>query len=244
MTKEQIGRHACVAIVLSSDKRQFLLSRYDDGYPIKIMFRGWGNLTGGANNKKNDSIKSSPESLVRREISEEYSIVQAEHDKELPRLSDVTLEDVVEHNSMNFAPESDVRSIRESILENLIPYQDFLVRIPGDLFRHGKNNQPYQNIFSAFLSEVPDNILVIAKRNLDAGKRLVNEGIAHLAPIEELEKGFPLLAWAASPILIHYTKKELPNLINADATPFGLPRQSFESYFGDFEYEPGFFKEF
>ena len=60
---------------------------------------------------------------------------------------------------------------------------------------------------------------------------------------DELMDGFPLLAWATSPILSHYTDLNFPNLINATEVEIGMPRGSFESYFEDFSYEPGFFKD-
>jgi hypothetical protein len=237
----KIGRHASVTIVSSEDKNQFLLSRYDDGYPVKIMFRGWGNLTGGANSKK-DSIYSSPEGLVRRELSEEYSVADAEYERDMIHLTDKDSIGVVERKNQ-FAPRKHIDEIRKSILARLTPYADYLVDIPGELFLQGKNKEPYKNIFSVFLSEIPSEVLTMAGSDLEKGLTLVNEGSIHLANLEELKKGFPLLAWATAPILMDYTGANLPNLINATAERVGSPRKSFEDYFKDFEYEHGFFKE-
>jgi hypothetical protein len=238
----KLGRHACVAIVSSADKSKFLLSRYDDGYPVKIMFRGWGNLTGGANSRK-DSILSSPEDLVRREISEEYSVDAAEYEEDMKHLTDKVIVGIVE-NKKRFAPREHIEFIRKSISDKLVPYADYVVRIPGESFIQGKNREQYQNIFSIFLSELPNDLLDMAKGDLEKGLTLVNEGSVHLAPIDELKKGFPLLAWATAPVLIDYTgEKDIPNLIHATAERVGMPRRSFADYLTDFEYEPGFFKE-
>jgi hypothetical protein len=237
----KIGRHASVTIVSSEDKNRFLLSRYDDGYPVKIMFRGWGNLTGGANSKK-DSIYSSPEDLVRRELSEEYSIADAEYEKDMIHLTDKDSIGMVERKKP-FAPKEHINVIKESILNGLIPYADYLVNIPGELFVQGKNKEQYRNIFSVFLSELPSELFELAGGDLEKGLTLVNEGSIHLANLEELKKGFPLLAWATAPILMDYTGANLPNLINATAERVGSPRKSFEDYFNDFQYESEFFKE-
>jgi len=241
MTKEKIGRHASNVIVTTKNRDSFLLSRYDDGYPVKKMFRGWANLTGGANSKK-DSIYISPEELLRREVGEEYSTSQAMYEKDMIHLEESSPTGAVKPNRA-FASREDIESIRGSILENLVPYCDFIVRIPGENFRQGKNKEQYKNIFSVFESVIPEEAMALAKRNLDSGKGLVNEGLVHLATTDELMDGFPLLAWATSPILSHYTDLNFPNLINATEVEIGMPRGSFESYFEDFSYEPGFFKD-
>lgn len=226
MKKQKISHHAGCIILEASQTPEFLFNIYDNGYPIK-MCHGKLNLLGGGKN----SDDYSPESLVKREINEEFSM--AANDK---------LDEVLEANAgkypllhiENFAPQEDIKRIRNAVLENIKLYGDFLVTFKTK--EQGLNFKYPDTIFSIFYSKLPQEIFEITRINLENGKSLVNDSFLKIASVDDLTSGKFLTTWATGRVLEELLKTSIPNPEKTSATKIGMPRKKFIDYLKDFEY--------
>jgi|SRR3989338_3215779 len=226
MKKYKIHHHASVMIIPSKKNSEFLLDIYDGTYPKK-SYRGKAHLIGGSNCEEDFS----PRGLLEREIKEEFSQIQEEMG------FDKNLEDLVGEGSPpkkieNFASKQDIKFIRDAILKNSVPYQDFFVKIPQD----GSRPQ-YDVIYSVYLTNLNSGVFEIIRENLNFGKSIKNEGFPRIININKLKKGNPLTAAATGLIIGYFLKTHLPNPELIVFAPLGKPRDSFSEYLIEFEYK-------
>jgi hypothetical protein len=227
MSKISVNHHAGNIMVESEREGEFLCNIYDDTHPIPLC-RGKLNFLGGGKSREDIS----PILTVRREINEEFSLSQNES------LDEATLQDSGRTYDLpqiqKMASSSDIEFVKRSILENIVPYQDFLVDFKP--IEGGPVLKVPRAIFSVFHSQIPEEIFEIARRNLSSNKSLVNDGFLRIVNAKELVTGNPLTSWGVGRIFENYLGKTLPNLENMTAKPLGIPKESYREYLTEFDY--------
>jgi len=215
MPKERLDCHPSVVVVRGLD--EFLFSIYDEGYPRKAYRLSANNIGGNP-----ESYDVSPERTLIKEIAEEFD---PNHPEEKPHVGKV-----------NWASEEDIRFVRNGLLGNVVPLQDFFVSQKEPI---EGGNKPYTGIYSAFYAEVPFFIIENVLRNIKNEKNIPTEGISGVFRLEDLEKS-PRGEFSTAHITAHilnwkYGSKILhPKQLIAE--PIGLPRKSYNAYLSDFEY--------
>lgn len=217
MTKKLLDAHPSVLVAYSPEAKKFLMGVYDQTYP-KIAYRGSANNLGG-NPEESDS---SPEQVLLKEIFEEFNPAHLNEKKHLGKVE--------------WALDSDIRLVRNSLLGNIEPYQDFLViagEIPG-------GQKPYTAIYSAFYNEISGRAIEIAEKNIRENRHLTTEGVVGVFTLEDLcssdKKEFST-AHAAAPIINYkFNGANIPYPSALTAEPIGQTKKFFKDYLTDFEY--------
>jgi len=127
--------------------------------------------------------------------------------------------------------EEDVITIRDSIINNLIPYKDYFVEVP----EIGQNLQ-HNALQSIFLSKIPQVVFENTRKNIKEGRNIINEGLMKICNIDELKSGEVQAAWATGGILGDYLGMTFPVMGGIRTTSLGTPRESMKDYNKDFEY--------
>ena len=121
VTKISLDSHPSVVMAFSPEAGRLLMSVYDDTYP-RVVYRLSANNIGG-NPEQGDIC---PESVLLNEISEEFD---PNHPMEKRFFKDAI-----------WASDEDIRFIRNGLLGNLVPFQDFYMvagEVPGGSFGVG-----------------------------------------------------------------------------------------------------------
>ena len=222
---KKIRHHVGVVIIEAEKTGELLVSKYDETYPTKC-FRGAINLIGG-NHEKGDR---SPLEILLREINQELSSNQ-EYTKRR-EIFHVIGEWRPAQEIRLFASERDIFLIRGEIIYNIKPYKDYLCSFPSF-----EGRDEFDSLHSVFVSKIRQGIFELARKNINEGKGIKNEGFATICSFEELEQGKPLCAWAVPCILSNYKNIKIPNPYNAKAEHIGKPRYSMLDYTDEFEYQ-------
>ena len=215
MGKIELGAHPSVMVVRSLD--EFLFSIYDEGYPKKAYRLSANNIGGNPG-----LYDVSPEGVLIKEVAEE---LDPNHPEEKMYVGKV-----------NWASEEDIRFIRNGLLAQVQPLQDFLVRQEG-IIEGG--NKPYTAIYSAFYAEVPFFVIENVKRNLRNGKNIPTEGLMGVYSLKQLEE-HPRGEFGTAHITAHILNwkfgSNIPHPKQITTETIGLPRKSFKDYTCDFGY--------
>lgn len=182
MNKSLVNHHAGQVLVESEFHDEYLCGIYDNTHPILIC-RGRINLIGGGKDKEDIS----PRGTVEREVEEEFALQNDVGPEEIMIQDSGKLYEPPRIEKM--ASEADITALRKAILENMIPYQDFLVRfqkVPGG----PTLKNPYV-IFSVFHSVIGRQYFDLARKNLAQGKSLTNDGFLTIVTPEGLEMENP-----------------------------------------------------
>jgi hypothetical protein len=211
MEKQVLRYHPSVLIIQKDKTQDLLMGVYDDTYPL-VAYRNSANLIGGNPSSKDKN----PRDVLLREIAEELNVNPGKEDY--------------------FAPGEDIKEIRNTILSNLLPFKDFFFHF-GEI-KGGRKE--YKAIGSAFYCSIDRKIFDIAKKNIDNGKRLTTEGRIGVFNLEQLIKGGKFsTAHLTAPILGDYFNVNMPYPEEIKFISLSLPRDSFEEYLSDFNYEEG-----
>ncbi|MBI2045181.1 hypothetical protein HYT23_03920 [Candidatus Pacearchaeota archaeon] len=176
-----------------------------DGTYKKEIYRKRINFLGG-NYREEDH---SPEGLFRREITEEFSLLT--------------------HKEGPFASEEEINSIRNEILKKTTPYKDFYITIRDNVYPKSIL------ISSVFLAKISPDIFELARLNINAGRRIVNEGTACIVNLDEVVSGKFLLVPTAQKIMEEFSQVKIPSLEFTSVDYIGKPRKSFSDYLAEFE---------
>jgi len=223
---EKISHHASGVIVEAEKTGELLFSRYDDTYPTKC-FRGAVNLIGG-NYEKYDK---SPLMILIREINQELSSDQRYINDREESLENTMGEWMPPREIRSFADEKYISIIRNEIISNIQPHKDYLCSFPSFEKREG-----FCSLVSVFISKIKQDVFELARKNINDGKSIKNEGLAAICSLEELKKGGTLCAWAAPCVLSDYKNSMIPNPYNVKINGIGKPRDSMHDYTREFEY--------
>src|SRR3989344_7614370 len=135
MVKIRLDAHPSVIIAHCHESGKFLFSVYDQSYP-KTAYRGSANNIGG--NPEAEDIY--PENILIREVCEEFNPSYTGLNKSNGKVETILIKDIAREfdpahgeykkctGKVKWAPDSDIRMIRNNLLANLQPLQDFLVK--------------------------------------------------------------------------------------------------------------------
>ncbi len=207
--KRLVDHHASGVIVSDEEMRFFMCNGYDSGYPIS-QFRGTLNLLGG-NYAKGDQ---SPRQIIDRELSEELC-------------SDVNPAEL-------FAPREFISSLHNGIASSLMPWSDFFITDPVVKERP---NATREAIVSCYTATLPGELINAVKGYLDAGKKIVSEGVLSVVSRDDILSGARIFAWVAPEFMTRFLGKEVPNPHGGYAEHIGLPRERLTDYLTDFDYK-------
>ncbi|MBI2046554.1 hypothetical protein HYT26_00115 [Candidatus Pacearchaeota archaeon] len=221
-----IHHHIGVTLIQAENMREFLMGVYDNTYPHPI-YRGRVNLIGGNISPKDKS----PYGLAERELKEEFSMNSTEKEFD-PSIKDIIGTGPIPKRGL-MAPEQCISSLKNAVLSNLIPYQDFLAITPELAGRI-----PFNMVISVYSSKISQDIFENARKNLNAGREVKVDGHSRITTIEELLKGEPLIIPAIGSVIENYlnVKDRIPKPEKVGVYPMGLPRASFKDYFSEFIY--------
>ncbi|MEK6882755.1 MAG: NUDIX domain-containing protein [Nanoarchaeota archaeon] len=220
--KRKVDYHPSVIIVQSDKTGKLLLSGYDQGYPQEL-FRGSTNLIGGNPSPEEES----PLQVLQREIFEEI------------QLSDETLPPYLK-GRVTWANKEDINTLSESILIGIQSFADFY--ISAEHIRKG-TAIPYSAIYSAFYSEIPEDVMEMTHENLRLGKQMVTEGTLGVYKLENLaNRGEYGNAHGTPMILESRFGLYIPRPKSSVAEQIGIPRESFQDYFKEFDYQSTWLK--
>ena len=209
MPKRTVNHHASIVVVRAEDS--FFFNGYDAGYPRKEWV-GCLNPLGG-NHELGDV---SPYSLLEREVREELTDPERKFE--------------------NFA-EPEARALREAVMANAAPYQDFVVFDPIIEKNKSLSREQRSAIVSLYTSNISLGLMIEAQHALRTGNRLTSEGDGgNVVSFDDLVSGKRHLAWTNPFMMRHYLGRDVPYLREAEAEPIGLPRETLAAYFPDFDY--------
>lgn len=219
MAKITLDAHPSVVVAYAGTKGKLLMAVYDGGYP-QVSYRFSANNIGG-NPSPNDG---SPNAVLTKEVREEYNPLHGEKTD----FGETVL----------WAPKEDISLIQDSLLKNILPFQDFLVsakQLPND-----PTTKNYTAVYSAFYTVLPTEVIEAAESNLRRCRRLSPEGLTGVFTLDELAndpvKGDLSTAHATAPILNRFFGSKIPYPSQLTAEPIGQVRDSFRDYLTDFEY--------
>lgn len=206
-----INFHPSLVIIESEKTNELLMGVYDQTYPL-MVFRGSVNLMGG-NPNPNDK---GPLEVLLRELNEELASNHGEKDK--------------------FASKEDIKAIRLSITQKIVPFKDFffkIKKIPG-------GRETHTTIGSVFYSNINQNAFEIARENLSRNKKIVSEGGLSIQTLDGLaKKGKFYAAHLTAPILNEYYGVKIPFPEEVHTRVLVEPKETFEDYLQDFSYNNG-----
>ena len=210
MPRRIIDHHASIVIVKADNL--FFFNGYDLGYPRPEWVGCLSPL--GGNYEKGDV---SPLALLQREIIEEMT----DEEKKFGNFDSAGAE-----------------VLKENILKNIQPYQDFVIVDPVIEKTKNFTREQRSAIISFYEAVVPKSLLEATRRLLGKeGKRVISEGDGgSVVDIDYLLSGKRYLAWSNPFMMSHYLGKMVPCSREGEAEPIGLPRESLEKYLSDFEY--------
>jgi len=215
MEKTILNHHASTVLAKCEETGEFLLGKYDGGYPGKNKhWIGRVKLLGG-NYFFGKNDENSPLATVSREISEEFSGRKAAEEE---------MASIQEHN---FASKKEIQLVREALL-NAKPFQDYFLHQPPTA-------DVIQSVYKINLTK---DIMGIIKENLNLGKSLTNEGSLAIHTLDDLVAGNPL-AQGITGLVIGYSEgKVMPHCFKDLFTfaPIGMPKESYAMYSDNFEY--------
>jgi hypothetical protein len=217
MPRGKLDAHPSVVIVHCADLKKFLFNVYAEGYP-RAAYRFSANNIGG-NLEPGDR---SPEDTLIREVSEEFD---PNHGEEKRFVGEVV-----------WAPDDDIRLIRNAILGGMWPLQDFMARQTGII--SGGNN-PYQAIYSAFYAPVSVAVIECAERNIRGSRNIPTEGLVGVSTLDDLTnhaRGEFSTAHITAHVLNWHFGSRIPHPAQLSAEPIGMVRRSYIGYLSDFEY--------
>lgn len=223
---KKISYHTGSVIIEAEKTGELLVSRYDETYPTKC-FRGSVNLIGG-NHEKEDK---SPLEILLREINQELSSDQRYINDKEASLKSIIGEWMPPQEIKSFASEEDIYSIKNEIISNIVPYKDYFCNFPSF-----EKIDKWGSLASVFISKIKQDIFELARKNINDGKSIKNEGLAVICSLEDLEEGRTLCAWAAPCFLSDYRAVAIPNPYNVKIKSIGKPRNSILDYIDEFEY--------
>ena len=215
----KIDAHPSVIIAYCRALGKLLFSVYDAGYPKKAYCGSANNIGGNP-----EATDVGPESLLIREIAEEFN---PNHPDKKQHVGEV-----------KWANAADIRRIRNGLLGDIRPSQDFFVRQEG-IIEGG--NKPYTCLYSVFCALLPIEVIEIAERNIAEGKHLMTEGNAGVFTLEQLTnspRGEFSTAHATPHSLNHvFEGAKIPHPKQITAEPIGLPKRTYADYVAaGFEY--------
>jgi hypothetical protein len=216
MDKRKLDAHPSVVVVRSLD--DFIFSIYDEGYPRQAYRLSANNIGGNP-----EPYSVSPERTLIQEIAEEFD---PNHPVEKAFIGKV-----------EWASDRDIRFIRNGLLAEIKPLQDFFVQQKEPI---EGGNKPYTAIYSAFYAEIPFFITENVKENLRNGKNIPTEGLIGVYTLRQLEnhsKGEFSTAHITAHILNWKYDSKILHPKQLTAEPIGLPRKSYKDYLFDFEYD-------
>lgn len=218
MSKQRLDAHPSVVIAYSPKVEKLLMSVYDEGYPRKAYRLSANNIGGNP-----EPYDISPENTLIKEIAEEFNPNHQEEKQHVGRVL--------------WANEEDIRSVRNNLVAKLMPLQDFLA-VQKEIIDGG--NKPYVAIYSAFYTEIPEQVINSIDIGLKNNQNFVTEGLIGVFSLNELEdnpRGEFSTAHLTAHILNWKFGSKILHPIQLTAEPLGMPRKSYESYLSDFEYD-------
>lgn len=135
-------------------------------------------------------------------------------------------------------------TIAKNLITNAKPYKDFLVTVPEVMeiqngrIQRRKGFIVVHTVFETFLDQ---EIFEQVRNHLKEGKKVKTEGSSVIKSLKDLGREEIQFASATGPIMKDYLDR--PDVkVSAGSqgmvvTPLGMPRDSLEEYFSDFEYE-------
>ena len=228
LNKKLVNHHAGNILIESENTGEFLCNIYDNTHPIEL-YRGRLNFLGGGKNKEDIS----PLKTVKREIYEEFSLSKNK------TFDSATIQDSGKGNYKlpkisKMASLEDIEKVKKSILENIVPYQDFLITL--NPIPNGPKIQNPNALFSVFYSKVPKEIFEIIKRNINSNNSLVNDGFLKIVTKKELIFGNPLTSWACGGVFQYHLNEKIPNPEKTKIKPIGKPKKLYSEYLDEFDY--------
>lgn len=220
MSKIILNHHASTLIVKCEETGEFLLGKYDSGYPGKN--KHWierVKLLGG-NYFYGKNTDASPKETVLREIGEEFSGKKA------------AAEEMAELQQHSFASLDEIKEIKNYLL-NLNPFGDYFLHQPGP------EDKPQTYVIqSVYRVSIPKKIINIVKENLNHGKSITNEGVLAVQNLDEIISGNPMTQGITGLIVGHSERVIVPHCFKDAFTfvPIGLPRNTYLEYTDNFEY--------
>lgn len=220
-----ILHHVSLLVIESPDKKEILIGKYDDTYPLEV-FRNRVNLIGGNQHPED----SSPHELLKREIIEEFSIRKKAEGKIEESISRTSGKGMGAPLPSKYASEEDIIKIKNEILK-FKPYGDFIVNVPYI------KKFPLETvaIYSLFYITLPKDLFECARINLSEGRSIKSEGFAAIVSIEDLKNGEPLSAGATPLVLSHYLKTQIPDPYGLKGDFIGMPRAKLSDYDKDYK---------
>ena len=216
-----IEAHPALTIAYCPENKKLLLAVYDAGYRGgKGPYPTKPNCIGG-----NPPPGNNPLEVLVREISEEY---KPEFQIKNPRTNKFG-------QTVNWATPKDISLVRDGLLHNLQPFQDFLV----DSISFGEGTVTYSAIYSYFHNQISKEVIECVESNLRRQKTLTPEGLTGVYTIDELvndARGKFSTAHITAHALNKYFDSNIPHPSEIQANPLGEPRKSFREYLSDFEY--------
>jgi len=216
MTKKIIDAHPSVIIAYCKEAKKFLMNEYDSGYSKKT-YRLSANLIGG----NPEPADFGPENVLIKELSEE---IDPNHPDEKKRVGKVL-----------WADSENIRSIRNFLLREIKPFQDFYIEI-GEI---PDGNLPHKGIYSVFYAEIPEAAVKIVENSTKNLENLTTEGNLRVFNYDELRfsprKEFST-AHATAPIINYKFGLNIPYPSAVHIEAIGNPKRFYSEYLTDFEY--------
>jgi hypothetical protein len=225
MTKPIIvAQPSLVISYCKEDSTKLLLSVYDAGYRGgKGPYPMTPNCIGGNPDIEHDEI--GPLQVLEREIAEEFD---PDYQREHPETN-------IFNQRVNWASPQNIGFVRDNLLQDLAPWQDFVVNAES----FGKGTQTYQAIYSYFVSELPESVFRVVESNLRRQKAIVTEGLVGVFTLDELvydSRKELSTAHNTAPALNLFFGVDIPYPTQIQSHPIGVPKDSFADYLVDFEY--------
>ena len=193
--------YSSVVIIKAEHASELLCAVYDSTYPL-TAYRGRANLLGG----NRDAQDAGPEETLLRELREEFS--GSAPGQERSRHVEEILGEHRPPEPGAFANEEDIDVLRETIIKRIKPYASFSCRVPSF---PGGPRQPYTVTNSVFIAVIPRAVFEMARKNIIAGRGMLNEGHLFIAAFDELARGTILTAHDSGVVLSASLGIELPN---------------------------------
>lgn len=226
--KYLVSHHVSQVILVNGDGKKLFGNIYDPSH----FNAGKFNLLGGNMSKQDRN----PWELLQRELREEfrYSTEEViEFNKKLIKWSaDKGIQDPWQIKGL--ASPGDIEFVRESVLESLVPFGDYLCHIPGFAGEKGKADV----VYSVWATRLSKPVWECVEDNQRVGRSLVVEGFTKIVTIDDLVMGEPICAAGTVPILTDFLNLRITPLANPcmiTAYPIGMPRVNFADY-AEFDY--------
>ncbi len=225
---EKVRHHSASVLIVPPQYNQAIVGVYDSTYPVEV-FRGNFLFLGGNGNKDR-----SPRAIVERELNEELSDKASAQETVSQIIGSAHVDPRgMQKEEREYAPKALRDELKAAVVANMNGFGDYLISVKGESVKK-PNDLVY--LSSAFIATVDERLFEEARNQLSQGKQLVNEGLAKIATLRELEgmNG----AWGYATIIRHALS------VKTQEHPFirtfflsSKPKESFLEYKVNYEYE-------